>query len=90
MTLDIADPSGGHVMTLLTDGTFNYRVWSPGSRQLAFIGRVQPGDRQVLWVMNSDGSNVHPVLPPGPIVCMELSPVGDPAENVRYEVTFAG
>ena len=77
-TLSMADPDGGNAVTLLTDGFFSFPAWSPDGRQLAFIGSVRPYDDPALWLMNSDGTGLHTVLPEGRTVPDPLCAVWSP------------
>ena len=80
MTLSTVNPNGGPPAPLVVDGYFANPMWSPDGQQLAFIGRVRDHDRPALWVMNSDGTNLHRVLAEsrtGPHVeCAAWSPDG--------------
>ncbi|MBE2184331.1 MAG: PD40 domain-containing protein [Anaerolineae bacterium] len=66
MTLNMANPDGSGVVTLVEGGFFSYPAWSPDGRQLAFIGAVREFDDTNLFVMNSDGTNLHAVFSPPP------------------------
>ncbi|HYO89041.1 MAG TPA: hypothetical protein VER79_10350, partial [Candidatus Limnocylindrales bacterium] len=80
MTLSIADPNGGNLVPLVVDGYFAFPAWSPDGTQIAFIGRESESGSPSLWVVNSDGTNLHAVLEeelaiPDPL-CAAWSPDG--------------
>ncbi|KXK21476.1 MAG: WD40 domain-containing protein [Chloroflexi bacterium OLB15] len=66
MTLSTANPDGTGVMPLVEGGFFSDPAWSPDGSQLAFIGAVREFDDTNLFVINSDGSNLHAVFTPPP------------------------
>ena len=63
--LAVMNADGSHVRILVADGldsslTFNVSpTWSPNGVQIAFIRNGGPGR---LWLVNVDGTNVHPLI----------------------------
>lgn len=66
MTLSAANPDGTGVIPLVEGGFFSDPAWSPDGTQLAFIGAVREFDDTNLFVINSDGTNLHAVFSPPP------------------------
>jgi TolB protein len=60
MGMFVASLAGGPVQ-LLTDFPAHEATWSPDGAQIAFSGRKEG---QQIWVMDSDGTNKHPVTTP--------------------------
>jgi len=60
-SLSIADPDGKNVVNLYKDGHFLSPVWSPDGTQLAFMGGISLGSPIELYLVSSDGSNLHKI-----------------------------
>jgi Tol biopolymer transport system component len=74
MVLNIANADGSNVIPLLTDGNFYFPVISPDGRYIVFDAEPLRSSRRNLFMINSDGTNLHPLMemrssvrPTGPI-----------------------
>jgi Tol biopolymer transport system component len=63
MTLSLADPVSGAVTVLLNDGNFYWPVFSPDGRHLAFVGENPRSRSQNIYIVNTDGTDLHPLIP---------------------------
>ena len=82
------NPDGKDLKKLTTNTNSNRAVWSPDGSQIAFIGRSQYSISSAIYIMNSDGSNVH-LLPvqPGSLAdgySPDWSPDGSKIAYIHY------
>jgi len=62
MTISLVDPDSGGVTTLVNEGNFFFPMLSPDGRYLAFLGEHPTSRRRNLYVIGTDGSNLHPLI----------------------------
>lgn len=62
MTLSLVDPVSGAVTVLLHDGNFYQPVFSPDGRSLAFVGENPRSRSQNIYIVNTDGTDLHPLI----------------------------
>jgi len=62
MTISLVDPSSGQVTPLIADGNFFYPTLSPDGRYIAFLGEHPQSRRRNIYIMGTDGSNLHPIV----------------------------
>jgi Tol biopolymer transport system component len=62
MTISLVDPDNGAVTTLVNEGNFFYPMLSPDGRYLAFLGEHPTSKRRNIYVVGTDGSNLHPLI----------------------------
>jgi len=75
----LMQPDGSQVTRLTFDGSDDFDpYWSPDGMQIVWV-RVVSQDHGVLFVMNADGSNPHPISPPLRFI-QHLSWSGDSAK----------
>jgi len=74
-TLCISDIDGSHLRIL--EGSYDTYVnpagWSPDGRQILFVSYSTDFQHAELYLVNADGSNVHPLLDAGPSTQWEPS-----------------
>jgi len=63
MTISLADPVSGQITPLVVDGNFFYPTLSPDGRHLAFLGEHPQSRRRNIYIIDTDGTNLHPVVP---------------------------
>lgn len=63
MTLSLVDPVSGAVTVLLHDGNFYQPVFSPDGRSLAFVGENPRSGSQNIYIVNTDGTDLRPLIP---------------------------
>ncbi len=62
MTISLADPVSGEITPVVNEGYFFYPVISPDGRSLVFLGENPRTKHRNLYVMNTDGSNLRPLV----------------------------
>ncbi len=74
MTLNIANADGTDVIPLVTNGNFYQPVLSPDGRHIVFDAEQPRSSRRNLFMIDTDGTNLHPLVemrssvrPTGPI-----------------------
>lgn len=62
MTISLIDPDNGTITPLVNDGYFSYPVLSPDGKYLAFMGEHPRSRTLNIYVIGTDGSNLHRLL----------------------------
>lgn len=80
------DPTNGQTkdLTALAASNYDYPVWSPDGKQIAFVKGIATSstDNRAVFVANSDGSNAHQISPSGEIA---TNPVWSPdGKSIAY------
>ena len=57
--LDLIDPDGSNRTTLIERGYVGPTTWSPDSATIAFTGQFAPTDRQAVYEIDADGSDLR-------------------------------
>lgn len=63
MMLNLVDPDSGAVTPLVKDAFFYFPVLSPDGRYVAFLGEHPMNKRCNVYVIGTDGSNLHALIP---------------------------
>lgn len=62
MTISLVDPDTGTVTTLVNEGNFFFPMLSPDGRHLAFLGEHPRTKRRNIYIINTDGSDLRPLM----------------------------
>lgn len=62
MTISLVDPDSGAVTTLVNEGNFFFPMLSPDGQHLAFLGEHPTTKRRNIYVINTDGSDLRPLM----------------------------
>ncbi|MBN8634586.1 MAG: PD40 domain-containing protein [Anaerolineae bacterium] len=91
MTISLVDPVSGAVTPLVVDGNFFFPTLSPDGRQLAFMGEHPRSRRRNIYIINTDGTNLHPVVPNRPTLKPDGQVVWSPdSSQVIYGILSGG
>lgn len=64
MTISLADPESGIVTPLVVEGNFAHPVLSPDGKHLAFWGEEPLSRKSSIFIIDTDGSNLRPLIDP--------------------------